>query len=114
METFTARCGEGVIDLEKIIQMLASTGKEINLSVEDHGGSFHLPVNEKWFLERFPDISAQEFGSLHELSNKTIEKMRNSLLRITDRSEWPLICEEKTRDDVLFLKSLRDSVMGKR
>jgi hypothetical protein len=40
--------------------------------------------------------------------------MRNSLLRITERSEWPDICEEKTRDDVLYLKSLRDSVMGKR
>jgi hypothetical protein len=70
-------------------------------------------VNEKWFLERFPDISARELSSINDLSGKTIEKMTNSMLRITERSEWPNICEEKTRDDVLYLKSLRDRVMDK-
>lgn len=111
-ETFTARCGEGVIDLEKIARILASTGKEINLSVEDHGGSFFLPVKKKWFLERFPDLSAQELSSLHELSHQTVEKMRNPMLQITGRSEWPDICEEKTRDDIVYLKSLRNKILN--
>jgi hypothetical protein len=112
IETFTARCGQGVIDLEKILRILASSGKEINLSIEDHGGSFFLPVNEKWFIERFPDISTGEFNSLKELSGRTIKKMRNSMLRITQRNEWPGICEEMTRDDLIYLKSLRDRVMN--
>jgi sugar phosphate isomerase/epimerase len=108
--TFTARCGEGVIDLEKIIGMLASTGREISLSVEDHGGSFNLPVNETWFIERFPDLPVMEYSSLLELSEKTSEKMINSGLRMTERSEWPDICEERTRADLHYLKTLRNKI----
>lgn len=110
--TFPTRCGEGVIGLEEITGMLASTGREINLSVEDHGGSFHLPVNKKWFLERFPDLPVPEYNALFQLSQKTAEKMKNSGLMITERDEWPGICEEKTREDIKYLKSLRNRVMN--
>jgi sugar phosphate isomerase/epimerase len=110
--TFTARCGEGVIDLERIIGMLTSAGREINLSIEDHGGSFHLPVNEKWFIERFPDLSIMEYNSLLDLSEKTTDKMKTSGLRITERSEWPVLCEARTRKDIDYLKSMRDKIIG--
>jgi hypothetical protein len=52
-----------------------------------------------------------EYNSLLDLSEKTVEKMKNSELRITGRDEWPGICEEKTRDDIAYLKLLRDRVM---
>jgi len=109
--TFAARCGEGIIDIERIVGMLASTGREINLSVEDHGGSFHLPVNEKWFIERFPDLPVMEYNSLLDLSEKTAEKMKNSELRITEREEWTGICEQKTREDIDYIKKLRDNIL---
>jgi len=109
--TFPSRCGEGVIDLEKIIGMLALTGREINLSIEDHGGSFHLPVKQKWFIERFPDLTEMEYNSFLELSGRTALKMRDSGLKITDRSEWPEMCEIRTREDIQYLKSLRDKII---
>jgi sugar phosphate isomerase/epimerase len=111
MTTFPVRCGDGVIDLERIIGMLISTGREINLSVEDHGGSFHLPVNQKWFIERFPDLPVKEYNSLLELSDKTAMKMRDSVLKITERNEWPDLCEVGTRQDIARLKALRDKIM---
>jgi sugar phosphate isomerase/epimerase len=109
--TFTASCGDGVIDIERIIAMLASTGREINLSVEDHGGSFHLPVNENWFIERFPDLPVMEYNSLLELSDKTVLRMRDSLLRITERIEWPDLCEVRTRHNIEYIKALRDKII---
>jgi sugar phosphate isomerase/epimerase len=110
--TFPARCGEGVINLEKIIGMIASTGREINLSVEDHGGSFHLPVNEKWFIERFPDLPVLEYNSILDLSEKTVAKMLNSGLRLTERSEWPDLCEVRTTQNIEYVKILRDKIIG--
>lgn len=111
--TFPAGCGDGIIDLEKIIRMLLSTGREINLSVEDHGGSFHLPVNQKWFIERFPDLSAIEYNSLLELCDKTAVKMRDSGLKITERIEWKDLSELRTRQDLQYLKALRDKIIDK-
>jgi sugar phosphate isomerase/epimerase len=113
METFPARLGKGVIDIERIAGTLASAGREINLSVEDHGGNFIIPVNEKWFIERFPDLTGHEYDSLLGLSEKTSERMKTSGLRITERSEWPAICEEKTKEDIIYLKLLRDRIMNK-
>jgi len=111
--TFPARCGHGVINLEKITALLATTGREINLSVEDHGGSFNLPVNETWFIERFPDLPVMEYNTLIELSDLTEERMISTGLSITERSEWPVICEEKTREDISYIKDLRDKILNK-
>jgi sugar phosphate isomerase/epimerase len=113
LTTFPAQGGKGVIDLEKIAQLLFSTGREINLSIEDHGGSFHLPVNEKWFIERFPDLPVLEYDSLLELSEKTTEKIKESGLKITERNDWTVICEERTREDIGYIKNLRDKIMNR-
>lgn len=102
--TFPTPLGKGIIDLESIINKIKSTNREIHLSVESHGGNFFLPVNETWFMERFPDLSENEFNDLLKLAEKTSLKMKQGNLQITEREDWPSICEERTRED---LKSLR-------
>jgi len=106
--TFPSEIGKGVIDIDAIIRLLHSTGRQINLSVEDHGGSFLIPVNEKWFLERFPDLTADEYRRLLDLAAITEEVMNKSGLKITGRADWPSLCEERTRVNISALKSIRD------
>jgi sugar phosphate isomerase/epimerase len=106
--TFPAPFGKGIINFESIIEMLLSLKKEIYLSVENHGGSFFLPVNEKWFIDRFPDLSVSEYNKLLELAELTSDKIKNGNLKITERDNWPSICEERTRNDIRNLKNIRD------
>jgi sugar phosphate isomerase/epimerase len=109
--TFPAAIGQGVIDLEKITGMLFSTRREINLSVEDHGGQFVIPVNEEWFIERFPDLTGAEFKLLYELSDLTLAKMMDLGLTITNRAHWASLCEERTRGDIRDLKLIRERII---
>jgi len=112
LTTFPAEIGKGIIDIESIIRLFRLTGRQINLSVEDHGGSFNLPVNEKWFLEQFPDVKEEEYGRLMQLASLTSEKINSSELEITDRGKWPLICEERTARDISALIKIREKVTG--
>jgi sugar phosphate isomerase/epimerase len=108
--TFPSPLGKGIIDLGSIINLLKSLNKEIHLSVESHGGSFFLPVKEEWFMSRFPDLMADEFNHLMILAEKTSHKVKSEDLRITERADWPLICEERTRNDIKNLKIIRDKL----
>jgi sugar phosphate isomerase/epimerase len=108
LTTFPAPYGEGIIGFEEIFNKLQSLNKEIFLSVENHGGSFFLPVNEKWFIDRFPDIDAREYNNLLKLAEITSEKIAGGDLKITERSDWPVICEERTKNDISNLKLVRD------
>lgn len=108
--TFPAPIGKGVIDLSTLIRMFSSLEKEIFLSVEDHGGSFLLPVNETWFIERFPDLPVLEYDSLLEMADKSREKTDAGQLTITDRVIWPSICEERTIQNIRNLKIIRDRI----
>jgi sugar phosphate isomerase/epimerase len=108
MTTFPVPIGKGVIDLEAIINRLVSEDRDIPLSVKDHGGSHVLPINESWFIERFPDLSFKEYDSLLEMTGFSLEKKLNSDLRVTDPGDWPLICEERTKENILNIKLLRD------
>lgn len=110
--TFPAEIGKGVIDIESIIRLFMSSGRQINLSVEDHGGSFNLPVNEKWFLQQFPDVKEDEYSRLMDLAALTCEKISSSELEITDREKWPLICEERTARDISALIRIREKVLA--
>jgi 3-oxoisoapionate decarboxylase len=109
--TFPAAIGKGIIDLEKIIEMLLSTGRQINLSVEDHGGQFSVPVGEEWFIERFPDLTGMEFRKIYELCDLSASKMKDSVLSITNRTDWASVCEERTRGNIRDLKMLRDRII---
>ena len=111
MISFPAAIGKGVIDLESIIKMLLSTGKQIDLSIEDHGGQFQIPANEEWFIERFPDLTGVEFKRIYDLCDRTAERIRNSGLTITDRADWASLCEERTRGNIRELKIIRDRII---
>jgi sugar phosphate isomerase/epimerase len=108
--TFPAAIGEGVIYLGTLIKKLSSLEREVYLSVEDHGGSFLLPVNETWFIERFPDLPVMEYNNLLEMADQTSEKIKSSGLKLTDRSAWASICEERTKKNMRNLKIIRDSI----
>ena len=106
--TFPAPIGKGIVDIEAIIRRLQSLNKEISLSVECHGGSFFLPINKTWFRGRFPDLSDNEYNELMKLADITSDKTKTGELKITERSDWPMICEERTRNDIKNLKIIRD------
>lgn len=104
--TFPAEIGKGIIDLQKIAGMLASLPNHVHLSIEDHGGRFHLPVFKSEFLAEFPDLTVEEFSTLLELSQQTEEIFRTDKLSITEREEWPRICAARLKEDIQNLKDL--------
>jgi len=107
--TFPAEIGTGIIDIRKIVEKLAALPQEINLSIEDHGGRFHLPIFNQEFLAKFPDLTVQEFSSLVSLSQDTEELFRTDRLDITDRKEWPRLCMGRLQRDIQTLKQLVQS-----
>jgi sugar phosphate isomerase/epimerase len=101
--TFTAPIGRGVIDLPAIIRLVAALDRPVHFSVEDHGGSFALPVFDPLFLSKFPDLTAHEFASLTALSQRvSIEPPCRPL----PRDEWPLVAEARMAGNVAALASL--------
>ncbi|MGD8537029.1 MAG: hypothetical protein PVF66_14370, partial [Candidatus Aminicenantes bacterium] len=74
--------------------------------IEDHGGRTHLPIFDLDFLSEFPDLTVSEFSSLIQLSQQTEELFRTDQLDITEREEWPHVCEARLMRDILTLKEL--------
>lgn len=37
-----------------------------------------------------------------------MKKLKTGKLKITERADWPKICEERTRDDIRNIKIIRD------
>jgi sugar phosphate isomerase/epimerase len=104
--SFPAEIGKGVIGLKQIIGLLGSLPHPVNLSIEDHGGSFGLPVSDPQFRAEFPDLSNDEFGRLLDLADLTKEKMEGEDLAIVEREQWPGICEERLKRDLSALNKL--------
>jgi sugar phosphate isomerase/epimerase len=102
--TFPTEFGKGVVDFKKILKKLDSLPQEICLSIEDHGGKFFLPIFDPHFLGEFPDLEPEEFARLIELTLQTENAVQNGLLNITQREEWPDICEERIKRDIHALK----------
>jgi sugar phosphate isomerase/epimerase len=111
MTTFPAELGTGIVNIDEILGMIASAGREINFSVEGHGGSFFIPLREKWFIERFPDLQADEYSLLLKLAIESGEKIKGAKLKITGREEWPEIYNERTLKDINSLKKVRDRIL---
>ena len=101
--TFPAPIGEGVIDLASIIGMLGTLQRPVHLSVEDHGGSFLLPIHDEDFLSRFPDLAGAELGALLELAETT---RANPACRPLERADWPCVCESRLVGDLRELRRL--------
>jgi hypothetical protein len=104
--TFPAEIGKGIIDLGRITQRLASLPHDVHLSIEDHGGRFHLPIFTSGFLSQFPDLTAQEFSSLIQLTQHTEEAFRTDRLDMIDSEHWPRECEARLMRDINTLKEL--------
>jgi sugar phosphate isomerase/epimerase len=104
--TFPSPLGRGIVDMKSVIKKLESLDKEIYLSVEDHGGSFFLPINEDWFIGRFPDLSGDEYNKLLDYTKITSGKIKDGELKVTERTDWPMICEERTKTDIRNLKTI--------
>jgi sugar phosphate isomerase/epimerase len=104
--TFPAEIGFGVIDLREICHLLTRIPEKVHLSIEDHGGSFHLPVFDPLFLSKFPDLTPGEFARIMRLTLRTKEKMDKGELAITKRDDWPQICEPRIKRDILSLSQL--------
>jgi 3-oxoisoapionate decarboxylase len=103
LTTFAAPVGAGTIDLATIVRLLASTEREVRLSVEDHGGAFHVPIYDPPFLSEFPDLTPVEFASLVEASCRTRAK---AACRPLARADWPAACEARTVADIAALRRL--------
>lgn len=101
--TFPAPIGAGVIDLGAIIQMLGTLERPPHLSVEDHGGSFLLPVRDAAFLARFPDLQGTELAALVEMAEATQAK---PACRPVDRDAWPAACESRIAANLRALREL--------
>lgn len=106
LRTFTTPIGKGVVDIRQIARMLLKNNPCVNLNIEDHGGSFELPVYNPAFLQEFPDLSAEEMVSIFKLAGETKTKMDQHQCHILDRSEWPDICDQRMADNLLYLKTL--------
>lgn len=104
--SFPAEIGKGVIDLTQIIILLNSLPHNVNLSIEDHGGSFVLPVSNSQFRAEFPDLSHEEFSKLLNLADLTKDRMEREGLVMVEREKWPEICEERLKRDLCALKEL--------
>lgn len=104
--TFPAEIGKGTIDLQQIIVLLNSLPFKVNLSVEDHGGSFMLPLSNPQFRDKFPDLSHEELKKLLSLADLTKDRMGREGLVMVEREKWPEICEERLLRDLHALKEL--------
>jgi hypothetical protein len=104
--SFPAEIGKGVIDLTQIIVLLNSLPHNVNLSIEDHGGSFVLPVSKAHFRTEFPDLTHEEFRKLLNLADLTKDRMVREGLVMVEREKWPEICEERLKRDLRALKEL--------
>lgn len=106
MITFPSGIGKGIVDLRRIAEQISLLPGPINLSIEDHGGSFFLPIFDPVFLSKFPDLTTQEFADLFRMSNQAAKIVQSGKLYITERKDWPDICESRVRQDIPALKAI--------
>jgi sugar phosphate isomerase/epimerase len=106
LTTFPVPIGSGVVDLASIIRMLGTLERTVHLSVEDHGGSFHLPIHDGAFLARFPDLAGAELRAILELAEASQARPE---CRPLDRAGWPAACESRVAQDLLALRRLADA-----
>ncbi|MBN2199055.1 MAG: sugar phosphate isomerase/epimerase [Candidatus Aminicenantes bacterium] len=106
MLSFTAPAGRGVVDLAGIFRLLGETGRPINLTVEDHGGSFLLPVSNRSFLKKFPDMPLEEWDRILKLVAGTEKRLKAGEIEILNDENWPEVCEDRVREDIRAVKEM--------
>jgi len=109
LTSFPVPMGRGVVDIPAILHLLKSLSTVVTLSVEDHGGSFLVPIFDSGFLSKFPDLTADELSRLIKLSQISADRSASTV----DREQWPGICERRMADDVTALKAIASAVILK-
>ena len=104
--SFPAAVGDGLVDFEGICRRLATLRKPVNLSIEDHGGVFDIPIYNADFLSRFPDLTVQEFSQLVRISHESQQRIAAGRLAITKRADWPRLCEQRVARDIETFKEI--------
>ncbi|MCD6347775.1 MAG: sugar phosphate isomerase/epimerase [Bacteroidales bacterium] len=106
LKSFPAPVGKGFIPLPDIISALYSANPELDLSIEDHNGSFDLPINNAGFKAGFPDLTDKELQKLLAMA-ESAETYRSDIeMNYCNRSLWPSVCEERMAGDILKLKEI--------
>jgi 3-oxoisoapionate decarboxylase len=104
--SFPTAAGTGLVDFPHIFTLLAGLDREVTLSLEDHGGSFPIPVFDSSFLARFPDLTVSELSRLVRLAGTGARRLRDGSLRITERDTWPLHCESRAINGIEAIKRI--------
>jgi sugar phosphate isomerase/epimerase len=108
--SFPTTVGGGVVDLRSVLQRLRTLDRPINLSLEDHGGSFETPFFDPGFLDRFPDLTALELSRLIAAARVGRKRLQAGELSVTERDEWPGMCEDRTRAGLRNLQRLAEGI----
>ena len=106
--SFTAPAGEGLVDFAAIFDLLATQTRRINLSLEDHGGDFPIPIFDPVFLSGFPDLTAGELASLLKLALRSAEAVRAGRMLILDRKLWPQGGEARLKRGLRNIRRIAD------
>jgi hypothetical protein len=104
--SFTAEAGKGQVDLKSILALLSKLDHAVNLSVEDHGGSFPIPIFDPDFLSRFPDLTALEMERLKKMAREGNQLMEAQTLSPLDRADWPGLCESRVARGIQNMKRI--------
>jgi sugar phosphate isomerase/epimerase len=112
LRSFPVEAGSGVVDLAGIFEALSALDRDITLSLEDHGGSFVIPVFDPDFLARFPDLDAAGFSGLLKLAARTEARLRSGAAAVVSREDWPALCEERVRRGLAAVRAVVDSGAG--
>ncbi len=104
--SFTAEVGTGLVDFKGILERLATLDRTVNLSVEDHGGSFTIPIFDPMFLSRFPDLTMNEFSRIFTLAREGNRRVQQQGPSPLDRADWPKQCESRVRNDLSNMKAI--------
>jgi sugar phosphate isomerase/epimerase len=105
--SFPVPAGSGLVDLRAILTLLTELDRPVNLSLEDHGGSFTTRLDDESFLLQFPDLTVSELGRLVTMAQLGRELMDAGELAVTERERWPELCEGRTQ---IGLRNLRELV----
>lgn len=106
LTAFPSALGTGIVDIESILRLLINEKRDINLSVEDHGGSYLLPIHEPWYINQFPDLTISEYNNLMLLEDRAERLIEDGKLHMTSDAEWTSVCEARTRSDLKKLKEI--------
>jgi sugar phosphate isomerase/epimerase len=109
---FTAEAGTGIVDLAAVLERLSSLPRKVNLSLEDHGGDFLIPIHDAEFLAKLPDLTVAELAKLLGLAARSRALKDQGKLGVLDRAGWPDVCERRVKRDLRAVRRIVEERMG--